>query len=121
MILTKDFAEGVYDILVKEAGAPISLKENFMYHMTNDNCSEYRFQGKLLFGGKYWSDTNRVNYYREDKNEERDMIVERTNEKLKYLQLSMELVSALQKVKNSPTQEQINNFIHSGKFFNVSH
>ena len=68
-LLTEEFANKVYDILVAEAGANPreSDRADFIYqHCKAENgCLEYRFQGKLGFGGKYRSSWNGVTYYNE--------------------------------------------------------
>ncbi len=50
-LLTEEFANKVYDILVSEAGAIESERNDFIYHHCTDKygCSEWRFQGKLGF------------------------------------------------------------------------
>ena len=50
--ITKEKAGKVYDLLV---GAYEPDRDNFIYHHTEskDGCSEWRFCGKLGFGGKY--------------------------------------------------------------------
>jgi hypothetical protein len=83
-------ARSIYAILVREAGAwdqPIALAQ-FEYAMTETDTHEYRFQGHLGFGGKFWRDGNRwwVNCYPEDLNAERRTIIERTNKAIASLQ-----------------------------------
>jgi len=53
---TAEFYEKLYDLLVDLAGAPASMKENFVHYATNEagDHFEYRFQGKFGFGGKIW-------------------------------------------------------------------
>lgn len=46
-------------------------------------CNEWRFSGHLGFGGKYWSQRNDVTCYQEDMTEERRILIDKTNEKLK--------------------------------------
>jgi hypothetical protein len=57
-----EFYSQVYDLLHKEARAPWSAKDNFVYHhaLTEQPCDEWRFQGLLGFGGKYYRVENRV-------------------------------------------------------------
>lgn len=81
MKLSKEFAEKVYDVLIKEAGAGASNewdKESFIYHHEK-GCDEWRFCGKLGFGGKYRSNTNTVDCYLEDLTPERELIIKQTN------------------------------------------
>jgi hypothetical protein len=76
----------VFDLLVSIGGAPESMRQDFLlHHTTGDPTDEYRFQGKLGFGGKYRRKTNRVDCYSEDENEERLKIIERLNAELAKL------------------------------------
>lgn len=72
MILTEDKARKVYDILCRFGGANSSQYEidYFVYSMTHEDIAEWRFCGNFGFGGKYWSDANRVSCYREDETED---------------------------------------------------
>lgn len=73
----------IYDILVEECGANPNWRYNFVDAHLYDDCKEYRFQGLLGFGGKFRSRNGiYVDYYPEDKNDVRDEIVRKTNEKL---------------------------------------
>lgn len=98
--LIEAFFRGVYHILVKEAGASthrsliveddkvkfVDLEEeNFIHHHVveyKDRCKEWRFQGNLGFGGKYRSNSNKVDYYSEDESPEREQIMMTTNQLL---------------------------------------
>lgn len=98
--LLEAFFRGVYQILIKEAGASThrSLvvendkvkfvdrdEEDFIFHHAvnhKERCKEWRFQGKLGFGGKYRSDSNKVDYYSEDVSPEREQIMMTTNQLL---------------------------------------
>jgi hypothetical protein len=74
----------IYQILVEEAGAsPESFPEFHAVVLTRES-GEFRFGGKLGFGGKYrWNDSRHyVDYYPEDKTQERDEIVAVTNKRL---------------------------------------
>ena len=77
----------VYQILMEEAGAPINLRENFVYVMANEDCREYRFQGSLGFGGKLYNERGRlrVSCYPEDETPERRIVIDKTNQRLKGL------------------------------------
>ncbi len=86
-VLTPEEAARVWSILVVFAGARLSQTDMFMHHAVVNGVTEYRFIGKLGFGGKYYSD-NRVSCYPEDRTPERDEIIRITNEKLKALNLS---------------------------------
>lgn len=93
MKLTIEIANKIYDILVKEAGAPECYRDNFVYVESKENCHEYRFQGDLGFGGKFWNDDNKwyVACYAEDETPERLKIIETTN---KELQDFIELINS---------------------------
>ena len=81
----------VFDLLKTVGGAHESMRSDFIYHHTSDQpCDEYRFQGKLGFGGKYWRLENRVSCYREDETPER-------------LRVIVELDAALAKLPNVKT------------------
>jgi hypothetical protein len=64
-------ANKIYDILVKECGAWEEERNDFVLHQTREEeqmTREWRFCGKLGFGGKFWRNNDRlyVNYYNED-------------------------------------------------------
>ncbi len=77
-------ANKVFDVLVKYAGARESLRDDFVH---NHPCQEYRFQGNLGFGGKYYSRGNRVSCYQEDETPERAQIIKQTNHHLTLLEI----------------------------------
>jgi hypothetical protein len=93
--LTEFIADKVYDILVEEAGASEYWRKNFVFTESNNYCLEYRFQGNLDFGGKFWNDYLLidgkmiyhwyVSCYKEDETKERLEIIKKTNKKLKEL------------------------------------
>ena len=85
--MTEAQANAVYDILVREAGASEACRgrSDFVYHMTHGKCEEYRFQGTLGFGGKFWPSWMRVSCYSEDETPERLATILRTDAKLKDL------------------------------------
>ena len=68
----------IFDVLVTCAGAHESMRENFV-HSIQDGTREYRFQGDLGFGGKYWPETNTVSCYSEDMTDRRRAIITDTN------------------------------------------
>jgi hypothetical protein len=87
--LSKSAANSVYDVLVRECGASERNRESFVSAETASFITEYRFQGKLGFGGKFYranGDNWYVAYYTEDASEERDQAAARANETLKELQ-----------------------------------
>ncbi len=85
--LTEERANAIYDILVSLAGARESERDDFVYHHCKDKygCTEWRFQGKLGFGGKYRSTWNGVTYYPEDETAEMVEIKRRVDELLKNI------------------------------------
>jgi len=84
--MTKTLANKIYDILVDIGGAPERDREYFLYHHTsNEPCGEWRFCGKLGFGGKFRSDSNRVDCYQEDMTPERMVIISEINNELSKL------------------------------------
>lgn len=87
--MTKEFLEKVYAILVELGGATLDgwQKDAFIQaHLDKEYpCQEWRFGGRLGFGGKYYSRENRVDCYIEDyKGARRDLIAQ-INTKLKSL------------------------------------
>lgn len=81
--LTKEEFGQIYDLLVSIGGAPADDKDNFIYHHTSDEgCSEWRFCGKLGFGGKYRGKRNVVDCYGEDETPERLKIMKELNTEL---------------------------------------
>ncbi len=72
----------VYHVLVK-AGARPDDEASFMRAMES-GCNEYRFQGLLGFGGKYWRG-NYVNCYPEDETPELRRIIDGVNQELEAL------------------------------------
>jgi hypothetical protein len=79
--MTKEKAGKVYDLLVSIGGAYEPDRDNFIYHHTEskEGCSEWRFSGKLGFGGKYRSGYNGVDCYREDETPERIKLMNELN------------------------------------------
>jgi hypothetical protein len=97
----KEFLSAVYDILIQHAKAPscILKKEGFedfdnnkqsfvSAHLTENEypCTEWRFQGALGFGGKYYIYHNKVTCYSEDLNATRKQIIIDTNTELSKLE-----------------------------------
>lgn len=83
--MTVQKANKVYDFLVSIGGAYEPERASFIYHHceSKHKCDEWRFSGKLGFGGKYWRDTNSVGCYREDETPTRIKIINELNDKLK--------------------------------------
>lgn len=75
----------VYDILV-ELGAIEKMRTAFtQYLLDKDYSKEWRFQGKLGYGGKYYFPENRVDCYSEDFDEKTQILIEEANKKLRLL------------------------------------
>lgn len=87
-LLTPEFANKVYDILI-EYGAPVDDRDDFVYHHCEGEikfmCTEWRFCGIFGFGGKYRSTWNGVTAYSEDITPEMQISLDECNEKLKSL------------------------------------
>lgn len=85
--LSKDKANKVYDLLVSIGGANEDDRSSFIYHHCEDKhgCREWRFCGKLGFGGKYRSTWNGVTYYSEDETPERIDIKNQLNSELQKI------------------------------------
>lgn len=90
---TEEFAEKVYAVLVQHAGARDDEDElnGFVFHQSRENPpQEWRFCGKLGFGGKLWrrsygKPSLYVTCYKEDETEERRLIIDATNRALEDL------------------------------------
>lgn len=80
-------ANKVYDLLVSIGGADESDRSNFIYHHCTDKygCDEWRFSGKLGFGGKYRSKRNRVDCYKEDETPSRIDLINKLNSELEKI------------------------------------
>ena len=90
MKIPEHISHTIYDILV-EIGARESMRDSFVYLFSRDNdINEWRFQGKLGFGGKFWNEYSytdkrynwRVSCYSEDETPELLQIINDTNKKL---------------------------------------
>jgi hypothetical protein len=80
-------ANNVYDLLVSIGGAEESERSGFIYHhcTSKDGCDEWRFCGKLGFGGKYRSQRNRVDCYKEDETPLRIGLITKLNSELEKI------------------------------------
>jgi hypothetical protein len=79
-------ANKIYDILVKECGAFEDERKNFVYRQTTEEIKEWRFCGKLGFGGKFWCSNSRyVTCYNEDETPKRRKMIEQANKLLAEL------------------------------------
>lgn len=76
--------DAVYDVLVEECGALDDDQERHSFKLLWPECVEFRFQGRLGFGGKVWHNRRRVyvTCYPEDQIPERLAMIERANERL---------------------------------------
>lgn len=89
-------ADKIYDILVRNAGADDTpgvwnSRRDFRHFFNETPGTEYRFQGLLGFGGKFYRERQgwRVSCYSEDRNPVRDAAIAATNEKLAALKASI--------------------------------
>lgn len=88
--LSQEKAEKIYDVL-ESAGAEPRMRVPFVRDfMSNDPPSEWRFIGKLGFGGKFRYGTfcaplYRVDCYPEDETPERLALIKDVNQKLQLL------------------------------------
>lgn len=85
----KETFEAAYSILVEHAGAREIWRRDFVSYFTIHPRQpyEWRFQGTLGFGGKFWlrQDGFAVTCYSEDLTPERDLVIRRVNEALEPL------------------------------------
>ena len=77
----------VYDVLTGLLGAPERERASFICWWGGLRDKEYRFCGRLGFGGKFWrtSDAWYVSCYRENESPERIALIEEANDSLKRL------------------------------------
>lgn len=76
--LTERQATLVWGILTKFAGASAHPSCEIAFVQTQkEGCTEYRFQGHLGFGGKFWNDGGKwyITCYQEDETPERREII----------------------------------------------
>ena len=96
--MTPDQANAVYDVLAKHCGANdapgspdwlLTPRDEFVFHQTREVQREYRFQGRLGFGGKFrrngWEDRWYVDCYPEDLTPERQQMIDAANAALAEL------------------------------------
>ena len=85
-MITTELADKIWDILVEDCGAIETEREGFIHAAKTTKNLEYRFCGKLGFGGKIYLETPpRISCYSEDRTKERDEIIQKTNKKLSEL------------------------------------
>jgi hypothetical protein len=91
----------IFDTLVEHCGANESNRDSFVYshvsgeHLKDHGSSEFRFMGKLGFGGKFRINSGRfyVDYYQEDETSEIKAAAKKTNESLMQLLKSFKIES----------------------------
>jgi len=92
--MPQQLANDIYDILVEECGAYDGddwSRQGFVHWVVNGvEGHEFRFGGKLGFGGKLWFFSNSrqalsVSCYAEDENKDRQKMIAKTNERLAQL------------------------------------
>jgi hypothetical protein len=85
-MITELIASQIYDILVEECGAPQSLREMFISYITTaSGMLEFRYQGHLGFGGKFYASNWarwRTDCYIENKDSVRAAMIDRANRRL---------------------------------------
>jgi hypothetical protein len=74
----------IYNILVDVCEAPESSRDAFIQYYVENLDGEYRFQGNLGFGGKFYFGKDRwyVAYYYEDITDERVKVASKVNHRL---------------------------------------
>ncbi|MEE9214881.1 MAG: hypothetical protein V3U54_08825 [Thermodesulfobacteriota bacterium] len=81
--ITEIQAEHIFNLLVKHAGAFEGDRTSFLYAQIDREhpCREFRFCGKLGFGGKFWNNNEKlyINCYNEDENPKRNRIIKKVN------------------------------------------
>jgi hypothetical protein len=83
--MNEQIANSIYNLLIARVGASEKWRDDFVYHMLCGRTREYRFQGILGFGGKFYTDKWRVSCYPEDETIERNKAIETVNIELKNL------------------------------------
>ena len=80
----REFFDRVYDILVQKGGAYEGMREGFLYYHLDESIGyyEWRFGGKLGFGGKYRAEKNAIDCYREDENKKTLKLIDEINKDL---------------------------------------
>ena len=86
--MTNDFYGRAYDLLIEHC--KVSDEESrpaFIRYFMEENGREWRFQGSLGFGGKFWHNEGRwyISCYPEDSTREIKATIEKVNAHLKGL------------------------------------
>lgn len=77
---TADQAKQIFNILVEFSKAPKSMEDAFVQELIGESpTGEWRFQGALGFGGKFYPREMRVSMYSEDETPETVQMVNQTN------------------------------------------
>ena len=89
-VTTEEGANAVYDLLVKVGSAYEGDRISFVHYHSAEPVqfsTEWRFQGRLGFGGKFYTDHDRwrVGCYREDDTPERTKAIDEMNKALEQL------------------------------------
>jgi hypothetical protein len=91
MITAREFFRKAWTVLVDHAGASRfpDEEDRFVFLQSNEHVAEYRFGGKLGFGGKFWRNAGRfyVSAYTEDVKAHPSMqeVVDDVNDRLQRL------------------------------------
>ena len=85
--LLEEFYDTVYTVLVVNGGAYDKMRDAFIrYHVEEDApYHEWRFSGKLGFGGKYRAERNAVDCYQEDETPEILELIKQINQDLEIV------------------------------------
>jgi hypothetical protein len=85
--LSEETANAIYDILVETCGASEHDRSSFVYNQTTSYCREWRFQGKLGFGGKFYNERNEwvVSCYITDETPQINRMTTKANAQLETL------------------------------------
>ncbi len=103
-----DFFNDIFSILVNIAGAVEKERGDFIHHVKShkngycDSVCEYRFVGKLGFGGKFYFSSIKnihVSCYEENKNLSRLWIIKRTNNALVDIATKYKWLTEIERTK----------------------
>jgi hypothetical protein len=88
----------IYMILTETLGANEEHASSFVGNLSR-GCVEWRFQGTLGFGGKFWNANDRwyVTCYPEDSTDERRAVIAVANERLARLKANYDTENAAAK------------------------
>ena len=86
-MIDKGTAESIFDVLASICGAPETHRIPFIAYLASNKDGEYRFQGKLGFGGKFYFNRRsfRVGYYPEDFTPDRQALTIAANRGLQFI------------------------------------